>query len=170
MRQGKKGEFRLAQGATRIGTARVRLDALKDSLTAVSNVDSVPNISDEVAHSRLPMWQVGSWPAIGRLNATTMNKTESRYALHLEQQLRAGDLLWFRFEGLKFRLAKKTFYTPDFAVMRSTRELECHEVKGFWEDDARVKIKVVAELYPLRFIAVRPLSERDGAGWAIEEF
>lgn len=115
-------------------------------------------------------WQVAHRPAIGRMAATKMNRTESRYALHLEQQLRAGELLWFRFEGLKFRLAEKTFYTPDFAVMRSTRELECHEVKGFWEDDARVKIKVVAGLFPLRFIAVRPVSKRDGGGWAIEKF
>ena len=33
---------------------------------------------------------------------------------------------------------------------------EIHEVKGHWTDDARVKIKVAAELYPYyRFSAVR---------------
>ena len=32
--------------------------------------------------------------------------------------------------------------------------LELHECKGFWRDDARVKIKVAASLYPFKFIAV----------------
>lgn len=33
--------------------------------------------------------------------------------------------------------------------------MECHEVKGFWTDDAKVKIKVAAEQYPFRFIAFK---------------
>jgi hypothetical protein len=65
-----------------------------------------------------------------------------------------GDILWYRFEGLKLRLADNTFYTPDFAVMAADGVMECHEVKGFWRDDARAKIKIAAEQYPFRFKAV----------------
>lgn len=108
--------------------------------------------------------------ALGRLNVGTMNKTEAAYAKHLEGRKHAGEVDWFRFEGMKFRLADKTFYTPDFAVLLANGELECHEVKGFWEDDARVKVKVVADQYPLRFIAVTAKTKKAGGGWAVEEF
>jgi hypothetical protein len=54
--------------------------------------------------------------------------------------------------------------------MRADGSLECHEVKGFWADDARVKIKVAAEMYPFRFIAIMKLPKRDGGGFSIEEF
>jgi len=38
--------------------------------------------------------------------------------------------------------------------------------EGFWQDDARVKIKVAASIHPIKFIAVT----RKGAGWEREEF
>ena len=82
----------------------------------------------------------------------------------------AGDIVWFKFEGMKFRLADNTFYTPDFAVMLEDGQLQAHEVKGHWEDDARVKIKVAAALYPIQFIAVQKLAKKNGGGWVTEEF
>ena len=48
--------------------------------------------------------------------------------------------------------------------------IECHEVKGFWQDDARAKIKVAADMYPFRFLAVRVKTKKDGGGWAMESF
>lgn len=36
--------------------------------------------------------------------------------------------------------------------------------------NARVKIKVAAELHPYRFVAVTARPKRDGGGWAVEEF
>jgi hypothetical protein len=44
------------------------------------------------------------------------------------------------------------------------------EVKGHWEEDARVKIKVAASIYPFRFIAVTARARKDGGGWVLEEF
>jgi hypothetical protein len=111
-----------------------------------------------------------SLQALGRLPAGTMNKTEARYAEHLEQLMRAGEILWWKFEGVKLRLADNTFLTPDFFVMTADRSLWCHEVKGHWEEDARVKIKVAAALFPFRFIAVKPRAQKTGGGWEIEEF
>lgn len=108
--------------------------------------------------------------ALGRLKAGAMNKTEAAYGQHLEALKHAGAVVWYRFEGLKLRLADNTFYTPDFAVMAASGELECHEVKGFWQDDARAKIKVAAEMYPLRFVAVKVKAKKDGGGWAEEDF
>jgi hypothetical protein len=107
--------------------------------------------------------------ALGRLKTGQMNKTESTYAQHLELQKRAGEILWFAFEGLKLRLADNTFYTPDFFVMRSNGEIEAHEVKGYMLDDANVKIKTASELFPFRFIVVRILPKNKGGGFIFKE-
>lgn len=108
--------------------------------------------------------------ALGRLPTGQRNKTEAQYEQTLELQRQAGNVLWYRFEGIKLRLADNTFYTPDFAVMRDDGVLECHEVKGFWQDDARVKIKVAADAYPFRFFAVKALPKKNGGGWEYEQF
>ncbi|WP_448129951.1 DUF1064 domain-containing protein [Stenotrophomonas rhizophila] len=108
--------------------------------------------------------------ALGRLKVGQMNKTESAYAEWLRALQFAGEIQWHRFEGLKVRLADNTFYTPDFAVMASDGVMECHEVKGHWQDDARAKIKIAAAMYPFRFIAVKVKAKRDGGGWVVEEF
>lgn len=108
--------------------------------------------------------------ALGRLKTGSMNKTEAAYDAHLAAQQHAGQIKWRKFEGLKLRLADNTFYTPDFAVMAADGVMECHEVKGYWQDDARAKIKVAADIYPFRFIAVRVKPKKEGGGWAVEDF
>jgi hypothetical protein len=97
---------------------------------------------------------------------TNMNRTEAAYAAMLELQKRAGFIKDYLFEAVKLRLADNTFYTPDFFVVFPDR-FECHEVKGFWRDDARVKIKVAAVTYPwMRFKAVQWKSKE----WKTEDF
>lgn len=108
--------------------------------------------------------------ALGRLPTGAMNKTEAAYDAHLKLLTHAGVVLWHKFEAIKLRLADNTFYTCDFAVMTSDNILEMHEVKGFWQDDARVKIKVAASLYPFRFVAVKARAKKHGGGWEREEF
>jgi hypothetical protein len=108
--------------------------------------------------------------ALGRLKAGAMNKTEAAYDQHLALQQHAGQILWRRFEGLKLRLADNTFYTPDFAVMAADGVIECHEVKGYWQDDARTKIKIAADQYPFRFIAIKARTKKEGGGWEVEAF
>ncbi len=108
--------------------------------------------------------------ALGRLKPGAMNKTEARYAQHLEALKATGRVLWYRFEGMKLRLADNTFYTPDFVVLPHTGVLEMHEVKGHWQDDARAKIKIAADQYPMRFLAVQERQVKDGGGWSVEDF
>lgn len=108
--------------------------------------------------------------ALGRLKTGVMNRTEAAYDKALAARKFAGEVLWYRFEGIKFRLADNTFYTPDFAVMLADGALEAHEVKGHWLDDAKAKIKIAADQYPIRFIAVKAKTKKDGGGWAVEEF
>ena len=113
--------------------------------------------------------------AIGRLKTGEMNASEAAFDEMLRLRVMAGEIAWYKFEGLKLRLADNTFYTPDFAVMLVTGLLECHEVKGFWLDDARAKIKIAADMYPFRFLAhiLKKRTKRDGGGYSIiktEEF
>ena len=108
--------------------------------------------------------------ALGRLKTGQLNKTEAEYGKLLELRKGGGEGVWYRFEGMKLRLADNTFYTPDFAVMLADGTIECHEVKGHWMDDAKVKIKVASEMYPFRFVAVKVKAKKDGGGWAVEEF
>ena len=108
--------------------------------------------------------------ALGRLKTGEMNKTEAAYAEHLRQLQNAQEILWFKCEAIKLRLADNTFYTCDFAVLPKDGFLEMHEVKGFWQDDARVKIKVAASLYPFKFVAVTARAKKRGGGWEREEF
>ncbi|MCA8130176.1 DUF1064 domain-containing protein [Burkholderia multivorans] len=141
------------------GTARVR-GMVADTAARLAAAGPVPL---DAATARL----VGGAPAaaptplqrmqaLGRLPAGRMNKTEAAYAEQLAARAHVGEILEFKFESLKLRLADRTWYTPDFAVVLSDGAREIHEVKGHWTDDARVKIKVAAELYPyFCFIAVR---------------
>src|SRR5262249_18262242 len=87
---------------------------------------------------QLPPNDAGAF-ALGRLAPGQMNRTETQYAAHLAELQAAKAILWFRFEAIKLRLAASTFYSPDFLVLPASGVLEVHEVKGFWEDDARVK-------------------------------
>ena len=111
--------------------------------------------------------------ALGRLKTGQMNKTESAYASHLDALMREGSILWYKFEGMKFRLADNTFYTPDFSVMTSDGQIQLHEVKGakaIFQDDAKVKIKVAAENYPFVFLAVFPIPRSKGGGWDFDVY
>lgn len=85
-----------------------------------------------------------------------MNKTEASYGLFLSRQKEAGEIQEYHFEAVKLKLAEnRCTYTPDFMVIAKDGAVEFHEVKGFWKDDARVKIKVAASIYPFRFIAAK---------------
>ena len=95
-----------------------------------------------------------------------MNRLEQSYAEHLKLREHAGEVLWWAYEGMKFRLASNTFFTPDFTVMLADGTIEVHETKGFWEDDARIKIKVAAALYPFRFVGVKFVAK----AWEFEDF
>ena len=95
-----------------------------------------------------------------------MNSLESKYALHLEAKRIAGEIFAYAFESITLKLAEGCRYTPDFLVINREMECEFHEVKGFWVDDARVKIKVAASKFPFRFVGVQYKKKE----WQFEEF
>lgn len=111
--------------------------------------------------------------ALGRMKSGEMNKTEAAFAQRLELQRHAGEVLWWKFEGIKLMLAKNTSITVDFAVMLADCRLFMIDVKGskaIFTDDARAKMKVAAELYPFAFQAAYPKPKSEGSGWVFEDF
>ena len=103
--------------------------------------------------------------AVPVVNLDGMNRTEQKHAAYLALMKLAGEIHDYTFEPLKLRLGKdwKTTYRPDFMVVLNDGTIEFHEVKGTgkeyrkakvgWTDDARVKIKVAARLFPwMKFV------------------
>lgn len=94
------------------------------------------------------------------------SKLERAYAAQLEDQRQNGVIRWWGYEPMRFRLADGAYYKPDFAMMTLAGALELHETKGFWREASRVRIKVAAERFPWRFIAVT----RWKGNWQFETF
>lgn len=98
----------------------------------------------------------------------TMTGLERRWGEMLELRLRAGEIEWYLFESVTLKLADDTRYTPDFAVMLADGTLEFHEVKGWMEEAAFVRIKVAAEKFPIRFLLVRAKDRKANSGWDVK--
>lgn len=103
---------------------------------------------------------------IGQTYERGMNKWEREYNATLADLHKAGQVSWYGFEAAKLKLAHRCYYTPDFLVVTADGKVEAHEVKGFWRDDARVKIKVAARALPwITFVAA---TKDDSGGWKKE--
>lgn len=80
-----------------------------------------------------------------------LNKTERAYLAHL----RAERPPWIGVQSITLKLADDTRYTCDFFLLDDNGTLHGREVKGFFRDDAKVKIKVAARMFPfIRFHVV----------------
>ena len=99
-----------------------------------------------------------------------MNGSEKRYAAHLDVRKTVGEIVDWKFEPLKLKLARATFWTPDFMVKMSDGTVQLHETKGHWEDDARVKIKWAAQDFGAWFQIVAARWDKGIKDWKFEEF
>ena len=116
------------------------------------------------AGNKPPVKAATSGPQVlahGRLPATAMNGLEREYSAHLELLRHVGEILWHKFDAVSLRLADKTWFHTDFAVLEANGTFSLRETKGWMRDDANVKIKVAATMYPFRFILVRKVK----GGW-----
>ena len=131
----------------RLGTRKDIIDLVRSTGRAVSLRDEAP---DKVCRSR------------------AMNGTEAAYARVIESD---PGVLWFGFEAITLKLGPRLRYTPDFAIVQKGGQLGFVEVKGFWRDDARAKIKAAAAAFPFwQFFAVTKRSKKQGGGFASEFF
>lgn len=99
----------------------------------------------------------------------TMNGLERAWSDELTKRVHAGELLWWKFEGVTLKLGPDCRYTPDFIVQMPDGELMLYETKGFFEEKAKVKVKVAVESYPFRIFIVTRAAKKDGGAFAIKE-
>ena len=99
-------------------------------------------------------------PRVAAKAPREMNATEAAYAEHLDGLKLLGEVLDYKYESMKFRLAEGMFYMPDFLVILKGGYIEAHEVKALtedgkllWRDDAKDRIKMAREACPLPFRA-----------------
>jgi hypothetical protein len=98
-----------------------------------------------------------------------MNKLEARYQREiLEPDQQHGVIRWFEFEPIKLRLADGAWFTPDFGFLDAMGEIGFVEVKGFWREAARLRIKVAADRYPFPFLAAT--RDKKTGEWQHEHF
>lgn len=113
--------------------------------------------------------KLGDQVKAGGVRPRGRSKLQAAYAEDLELRRRTGELLDVEEEAISLRLAGRTWFRPDFLLRFPDGHVEIHEVKGHWEDDARVKIKVAAECHAwARFVAVTRWPARQGGGWKLE--
>ena len=100
---------------------------------------------------------MSKWAGINRARARrvagdTMNRVEREWSRQLQLQLIAGQIRWWGHEPMRFKLAKGSTYTPDFAVILLDYSVRFDEVKGQrgWklDDEGRTKWKIAGELFP----------------------
>lgn len=128
------------------------------------DINSLPaHVRAQIEASSLKSQQPASGMKARGLTPTgTKNKTEQYFEDEvLKPQKYDGRILWYGFELFKLRIAKATYYTPDFMVLSSDLTITMYEVKGHWRDDARVKFKAAAEVLPI-FHWVACIRKREG--------
>lgn len=85
-----------------------------------------------------------------------LNKTEAAFLAVLQKGMVGVRHSWVGVQNITLKLADDTRYTPDFFGLCEDGNLIAYEVKGFFRDDAKVKIKVAARMFPwIRFVLVR---------------
>lgn len=113
-------------------------------------------------------------PVIRQKTGPQMNKLEAEFYAYLKAE-RGGTAVLA--QSVTLKLGNGVRYTPDFMVMADATnehstpvtELTAFETKGFMRDDAAVKLKVAASLYPqIRFHLVTKQNRKAGGGWIIQ--
>lgn len=90
----------------------------------------------------------GSNPSVSTNFETTdekkLNKTERRFLDYLRSQ----NYRIVHIQSITLKIGDDCRYTPDFISITPFSAQIAWEVKGFFRDDAKVKLKVAARMYP----------------------
>lgn len=97
-------------------------------------------------------------PAKSSTDMDKLNKTEREFFNYLK---RVRPIVFV--QEITLKLADDCRYTPDFVTISEIGEIEFWEVKGFFRDDAKVKIKIAARYY--RFLGTFTLAFKSKSGW-----
>ena len=131
--------------------------------------------------------------SLGLKRDGSLNTLESRFRDQLEEWKMAGLVRWYIAKPCAFRISQGCHWYPDFMVWwgyakgpfstdyRPThweidqsfagveQNIQLIDVKGFWRDDALVKVKTIAELYPC-FLVSSVMWDKKGKTWRWRHF
>ena len=97
-----------------------------------------------------------------------LNKTEARYANHLERLKLAGEILWWRSHAFGLYFEDGTRYTPDFVTMDKAGSITLIDVKAYRENQKKVHITEASMIRMKRtaheyyFFTMKAVWEKDG--------
>ena len=99
-----------------------------------------------------------------------LNKTEAAFEAYLKARYDVEDWV-LGSQNITLQLGNGVRYTPDFNAFARRGDMRpmFWEVKGFMRDDAGVKLKVAAALYPQFDFALVKKQGKTATGWKIEE-
>ena len=97
-----------------------------------------------------------------------MNKTEQALAYELDLDMKAGKILWWKFESITLKLAHDTRLTVDFAILHTDGTLEFRDAKGHAEEDYLVKMRVAADTFWM--FAFSHWTRKPNGGWEVKLF
>lgn len=104
------------------------------------------------------------------------NGLEAKYEAEvLIPQRDRGEVVAWHFEAVTLDVivpneAKPARLTPDYLVLMADGTIEMRDVKGFCEEDAKLKVKAASERYPwMRWYLVTKVAKKNGGGWKTEE-
>ena len=107
-------------------------------------------------------------PTLRQKRGPKLNKTEAAFELHLRAKFPAKIICA---QGITLTLGNGVRYTPDFSTWAQLGDAfpAFFEVKGFMRDDAAVKLKVAAAMYPQFMFFLVHRDKSAPSGWRIEE-
>lgn len=82
------------------------------------------------------------------LQRPKLNRTELKYRDMLAEKKHAGQIIDFKVQQLTLKIADDCRFTPDFSVINSDQTITLIDVKGFEREDAVIKMKCAAQMFP----------------------
>lgn len=89
-----------------------------------------------------------------------LNKTERAYLAYLRA---IHPDAWIGVQNITLKLAFDCRLTPDFVIVYEDGSIEMVDVKGFQREDALIKMKIAARLFPW---ATFTIASRSDVGWS----
>ncbi len=88
-----------------------------------------------------------------------LNRTERAYLAVLRSH---PAVTWIGIQSFTLKLADDCRLTPDFSTLDRGGKLTLIDVKGFQREDALIKMKVAARMFPMFTFVI---AKRDGGDW-----
>lgn len=79
-----------------------------------------------------------------------MNQVEFKFALWLDVRKKGGEIKAWAYADMQFELGEfRCWYRPDFRIINNDNTMTFIETKGgFIREDAKIKFKCAAKIYP----------------------